>query len=426
MKKINLPEDNRSPVVKIETHLKRRLIGQDRPIREISRSLERALSGLNNPNRPIATLAFFGPTGIGKTLSAKELTNCFRKRKVWRCTRYRECQFQITAGQIKAGMKRPEYCPKHQKALSVDAPLEAVELDNIWTIDCGGMSGSLDHAVTTLIGSPPSYVGHDTPPLFAGGKAPRVVLFDEAEKALLTTNWRGGGSAFSAILLKILDEGRIRNNHGEEIDFTDSIIILTGNLGAAEIIREFEGQSIGFRSPEGGRKRKKISEMTDQEIDRLNQRIYKIVKDKAERTLAPELLNRLDRLVVFQFLKGSHYEQILDLEFAKIQEQINKNRKGRKFPRFQLELSASVKKILLEEALSDRQFGARPIIRIIEKRVITPLSALINNQLIKNGDLVQARLEQGSIVFYQEPSQASSVDGKEEDPEKNGEGSNGL
>ncbi|MDP2735563.1 MAG: hypothetical protein Q8P12_05150, partial [bacterium] len=97
MKKISLPKNNRSPVVKIEARLKKRLIGQDRPIREISRALERAFSGLKNPNHPIATLAFFGPTGIGKTLSAKELTNCFRKRKVWRCTRYEECQFQITS-----------------------------------------------------------------------------------------------------------------------------------------------------------------------------------------------------------------------------------------------------------------------------------------------------------------------------------------
>jgi len=420
MKKITLPEESNSPVVKIERRLKKRLIGQDRPIREISRALERAFSGLKHPEHPIATLAFFGPTGTGKTLSAKELASCFRKRTIWKCVRYEECRFQVTEEQAKKGVEIPPHCPKHQKALNTAVPLEKVELPNIWVVDCGGMSGSLEHAVTTLIGSPPSYVGHDTPPLFTGGKAPRVILFDEAEKALLTTSWRGGGSAFSAILLKILDEGRIRNNLGEEIDFTDSLIILTGNLGAAEIIREFEGNSMGFQSGGAGR-RKKISEMSDAEIDQLNERIYTIVKEKSERSLAPEFLNRLDRLVVFHFLKGSHYEQILDLEFSEVQKRIRTSRG----PSFQIELNSAVKKRLLGESMGERQFGARPIVRIIEKRVTTPLSALVNNGLIQEGDLVQARIEKDEIVFYRKPSPDPPPE-KEEETQEDGSDEDGL
>ncbi|MEX0887757.1 MAG: AAA family ATPase, partial [Patescibacteria group bacterium] len=301
----------------------------------------------------------------------------------------------------------PQYCPNHGKK---NVPIDKVELPNMWVIDCGGISGSLDHAITTLVGSPPSYVGHDTtPPLFTGGRAPRVVLFDEAEKALLTESWHGG-SSFNNILLKILDKGKIRNNLGEEVDFTNSVIILTGNLGAMDILKEFShklGFSTGEHTP-----RQDISKLTDEEIARINKRIYFTVKAKAERELAPEFLNRLDRLVVFHFLTHRGYERILQNEIAKVQERISRAVQKGKAPAFVLTFSQPALDLLLQESMSDQRFGARPLIRTLEKRVVTPLSALINNEVIKANDHLEARVgpendEDGNpeeaIVFFRLP-----------------------
>jgi len=403
------PEEGPSPVRMIERRLKERLIGQDRAIREITRALERAYAGLKNPDHPVAVLAFFGPTGTGKTLAAEVLADSFPKRRVWRCSRYQECHFEITAEELqKTGEGSPKSCPAHAQRANAIVRVDRIELPNIWVIDCGGMGASLDHAVTVLVGSPPSYVGHDTPPLFTG-KAPKVVLFDEAEKALLTESWHGG-SSFTNILLKILDKGKIRNNHGEIVDFTNSVIILTGNLGAGEILREFHAK-LGFAT--SGKPKKDFLHMTDEEIAEMNERIYSVVKEKAERDLAPEFLNRLDRLVVFHFLTRRDYEAILGNEIAKVQQRILQAVQGGKVPPFVLTFSPEATQFLLRESMADRRFGARPMIRVLEKRVVTPLSVLVNNKMIEAADHLEARVEKGSgeedpgekemIVFYRFP-----------------------
>jgi len=385
-------KDRKSPVTKIARHLKKHIIGQDRPIREISRALERAFSGLKDPNRPIATLAFFGPTAVGKTELCKVLANAFGKKKVWRCRKFDECNFQITKEELKQGVysKVPDICPEHANARA-RIPLEEVELPNIWIIDCGGLGGTLDHAITTLLGSPPSYVGNKITPRFTGGKAPRVVVFDEAEKALLSKNWGEEQSTFANVLLKILDEGRIMNNHNEEVDFRQSIIILTGNLGASEILKEFGGQTLGFIT--GGQRSRNISEMSDSEVQIINQRIYRVVKEKADKELAPEFLNRLDRLVVFHFLTRADYNQILELELAKVQALIEVRAEKKEVPIFFVTYTPEAMEILLDESMSDRAFGARTLKRVIEKRISTPLSELLNEKLFKDGDHIEVRME---------------------------------
>jgi ATP-dependent Clp protease ATP-binding subunit ClpA len=207
----------------------------------------------------------------------------------------------------------------------------------------------------------------------------------------LAQNWEGGQSTFANILLKILDKGKIRNNRGEEIDFTRSIIILTGNLGATDIIQEFEGHTLGFRLVESGHRN--ITEMSDNEVKQLNQSIYKVVKEKAERELAPEFLNRLDRLVVFHFLTRGNYDQILELELDEVQNRINKVGKTKKIPKFVVTYSNKARKAILDECVNDRSFGARALKRVIEKRVVTPLAELLNNDLILEGDHLEARVE---------------------------------
>lgn len=397
------PKQGLSPTRLVERALRKQLIGQDRAIREIVRALERAFSGLKNPEHPIAVLAFFGPTGTGKTFAAEVLSRCFAKKVVWRCVRYQECRFEVSEYDlIQARTSPPRFCPAEH---SEKTPTERIELPTIWTIDCGEMSGSLEFAVSKLVGSPPGYVGHGTtPPIFTGGRAPYVVLFDEAEKALLSESWRGGNS-FANLILKILDKGKIRNNLMQEVDFTNSIIILTGNLGAAEILSEFD-RKIGFPTP--GSTGRDLSRMTDTEIAQLNRHIYDVVRKKAERELAPEFLNRLDRLIVFQFLTQRDYAQIVRNELAKVQQRIVRAGLRNRVPRFNLTFSPPAISFLIREAMRDRRFGARVLSRILEKRVVTSLSRLVNDRVVQEGDQLQARVgevqEDGTtektIVFF--------------------------
>ena len=388
-KKLVLPKVRKSPVAHIENHMREYVIGQDRPIREIARAMERAYAGLKDPEHPIATLAFFGPTGSGKTLSTKVLSTSWKTHKVWKCRRFDACGFEVTEKDKDRGTEVPAICPFHKQGRRVDIPVDEVEIPNIWIIDCANLSGSLEHSITTLMGSPPSYVGNDITPRLAGGKAPRVVVFDEAEKALLTRNWRDGGqSSFANVLLKILDEGKIINNRNEEVDFTSSIIILTGNLGATEILKEFDGQKFGFGT--GGAHRD-ISKITDEEVMQINQRIYQVVREKAKREFAPEFINRLDRLVVFHFLTRSDYDQILDLELIKFQNRINTNTKPK--PQFVVTYTPAVRTALLDASMSDRSLGARVLKRLIEKRIVTRISEFVNEGLIKDGDHIQMRID---------------------------------
>jgi len=379
------PELSKSPAKLIEEEIQSKLFGQDRAIREIARPLERYFAGLNNPDHPIAVLFFDGPTGSGKTYAAEVLAGCFDPRKTYRCPQFQVCKFQTSEPS-----KFP-VCPVHASALHrVPLKLEEIELPNILKVDSTLMSGSLEHAVTTLLGAPPSYLGHDTPPQFTGGKAPRVVLLDEAEKAILTKTWRGSAATLANVLLTIFDKGKIKNNLNEEVDFTGSIIILTGNLGAQEILREAEGKGIGFRPGHG----RSLDEMGDEEIEAVNERIYPIVKEKAEREFAPEFLNRIDRLVVFRFFTSKIYRLILERELEKRAERIrNAAITGTTVPNFALTYTEEVKQLLVEEGFGDLRYGARPLSRTLEKRIVTPLSELINNGLVPTNAVLEARVE---------------------------------
>lgn len=408
-KKLVAPENGPSPTRMLEQLLNERLIGQGRAIREIVRSFEIFYAGIKNPEHPIAVLAFFGPTGTGKTLAAKILAKCFKKHWVWRCPRHEECGYEVTEDDRRKGIRLAEFCPRHQTANKGSLRIKKIELPRIWVINCGTMSGSQGHAVSNLLGAPAGYIGHgSTPPLLPGGKAPRVVLFDEAEKALLTESWYGGGSDFANVLLQILDEGKITNNLGTVVDFTDSIIILAGNLGAAEILKEFSTKMVGYATGEKS-SRKDLSQMTDEEIAQTNKRIYAAVKTKAERELSPEFLNRLDRLIVFHFLTRSDYTRILDIEIAKVVKLVERSIKAGRVPPFVFTFSTQAIDFLVNESMGDRRYGGRSLLRKLGKLTVAELAKLINNQMIKEGDHLEARVEKGTddegkteqqIVFY--------------------------
>lgn len=399
-KRLTPPKVDRSFIgKKIEKKLRERIVGQDRAIREICRALHRGAAGLKDPQHPVVTLMLAGPTGVGKTLTAQALADCFKENFIYLCRAYKSCGYETTTEEL-AGKPPPKHCPIHL-AHDKRVQLERIEVPNLLLINCGEMGGSMEHAVIKLLGAPPSYVGHgETPPSFVGGKAPRVVLFDEVEKAILAVRYGGGQAGLTGLLLRILDEGKIVNNYNEEIDFTSSIIILTSNLGTREIMHQIKG-GIGFTAGD----RRSLSKYSEEEIEKLNEDIYRLVRDKVRATIPPEFFNRLDRLIVFRFLTRKEYYEILNRELDALDERIVKKPKG---PRFSLVYTDGVRDLILNESAEEREYGARPLKRIVEKRITAPLSELVNNKLIKDDDHIEARVENGTVIFYRLDEEGNS------------------
>lgn len=341
---------------------------------------------------------FAGPTGVGKTWTAQVLGDCFETKVIYRCQRHLECGFQVS--EEERDEEDLSHCPAHKTEEKAMVPLERIKLPNLLWVRCVEMGGSMYHAVNKLMGSPPSYAGHgSTPPLFLGGKAPRVVLFDEVEKAILAEHWSEGKTGLTDLLHAILEEGRITNNYNQEVDFTGSIIILTSNLGGERIVREVGG-GFGFATDQ---QRRSITRLTDEEVAQLNKDICRLVEDAVKQALPPELFNRLDDLIVFRFLTRTQYHEIFDLEFRYLQERIAE--RARVGP-FSLNCTSKVKDLIVEESIEKREYGARPFKRVIERQITAPLAVLINNGQIKKGDRIEAHLENGEIVFHRLDIQA--------------------
>lgn len=394
-KKLFVPPDAvLSETDKIERYLRSQVIDQDRAIREITRSINRGEAGLQNPDHPLGVFLFLGPTGVGKTHTALELAKVFQK-KLWRCQKFEECGYETTFKKGKELNYQPTtlvVCPEHHKD-GKNIPLEEVEIPEIWRVDCGQLSDHKGPLVHYLMGAPVGYIGNDQTPFFHG-KAPKVVLFDEIEKAIVPNNWWEEKNGLEDILLKIIQNGRILNQKKEEVDFTESFIIMTGNLGTREVTAEIGKNSVGFLASQNPVK--KVSQMGDEEIEKLNERIYRIIKEKFLKEFPPEFVNRIDRLVVFRFLKQSSYQKIFDREAAKIQARIDKSPTP-----FRLEFKSDAKMFFVDEAFSDRQYGANPLGRLLEKNLVSEIANLINHKVIRTDSVVQVGLEKGELVFLE-------------------------
>jgi ATP-dependent Clp protease ATP-binding subunit ClpA len=351
-KKLILPErDDTFIGRRIGNALREQIVGQDAAIEAICQALHRGAANLRDPNRPIATLMLAGPTGVGKTLTAKSLADCFKD------------------------------LPDRERYLE---------------INCGELAGTMDHAVIKLLGAPPSYAGHDsTPPLFFDEKAPWVVLFDEVEKGLLAGRHGIAQTGLAGLLLKILDEGKITNNLNEEVDFSNSIIILTSNLGSRDIRRQVRG-GLGFDTSSS--RKHTLADYSEAELTALNRDIDCLVRDRVKETFPPELFNRIDQLIVFRYLTHGEYREILRRELATLQNRIDQREEE---PHFTMTYTDDVLDLILQESATERDYGARPLKRIIEKRVISPLSVLVNSGSIANGSRLEARVENGAVVFYE-------------------------
>ena len=292
--------------------LKEKIIGQDAAVETVTRAIQRNRAGLKDPNKPIGTFLFLGPTGVGKTQLAKVLA-----------------QYMF------------------------DSP------DSIIRID---MSEYMEkHAVSRLIGAPPGYVGYNE-----GGqlservrrKPYSVVLLDEIEKA--------HPDIFN-LLLQVLDEGRLTDSNGRHIDFRNTVLILTSNIGTKEL-KDF-GNGLGFSNVS---KRDTVA----------NSRM--IIEKAIKKAFTPEFLNRLDEQILFNPLTKEDIERIIEIELKDLYERVAQ-------AGFKLKLGKDVKKFVADAGF-DPQYGARPLKRAIQRYIEDPLAEKIISGEIKPGETIKLKL----------------------------------
>ncbi|HEY9856836.1 MAG TPA: ATP-dependent Clp protease ATP-binding subunit, partial [Stenomitos sp.] len=323
-----MTEGETERLLKMEEVLHERVIGQQDAIHMISRAVRRARVGLKNPKRPIGSFIFSGPTGVGKTELAKALAGFF---------------FGQEDSLIRIDMS--EYMEKH--------------------------------AVSKMIGSPPGYVGYNE-----GGqlteavrrKPYSVVLFDEVEKA--------HPDAFN-ILLQILEDGRLTDAKGRVVDFKNTIIILTSNIGARALEK---GGSLGFQA--GG-------------DDQRYRKMKDVVMDELKQAFRPEFLNRIDEIVVFHPLTREEIRQIIDVMLKEVTKRMKENE-------FDLEVTTALKDKLSEEGYSP-SYGARPLRRAIQRLIEDALAEEILSGSITKTGTVTADWDGEKVIFKQSEAKKEPV-----------------
>jgi ATP-dependent Clp protease ATP-binding subunit ClpC len=315
-----LTEEETAKLLRMEDELHKRVIGQEEAIKALSRSIRRTRAGLKDPKRPSGSFIFLGPTGVGKTELAKTLA---------------EFLFDDEESLIQLDMS--EYMEKH--------------------------------TVSRLVGSPPGYVGYEE-----GGQLTEavrrkpfsVVLFDEIEKA--------HPDVFNA-LLQILEDGRLTDAQGRSVDFKNTVLIMTSNLGTADLRKS----SVGFA---------KTSEAITYE------RMKAKVHDALKQHFKPEFLNRVDEVIVFHELSKEEVMEIVDLMTKRVSDQLEGQGLG-------LELTLAAKSLLAERGY-DPTLGARPLRRAIQQFVEDPLSERILWKEFHVGETIVVDVEDNEIVFRSE------------------------
>jgi len=302
----------------MEDTLNRRVIGQQEAISAISRAIRRARAGISEENKPLGSFLFLGPTGVGKTETARALA---------------------------------EFLFNDEKAL--------IRLD---------MSEYMErHTVSKIIGSPPGYVGYEEAGQLTEKvrrKPYAVLLLDEVEKA--------HPDVFN-ILLQIFEDGRLTDSKGRMVSFKNTIIIMTSNLGSDYINKM---SSIGFNTKE---------ELVQRES--MREKIFDTLRD----SFRPEFLNRIDELVIFNYLKKEQIKTIVDLELAKVEKRLATKE-------IKIGISEKAKEFLVKEGF-DQNLGARPLKRTIQRLILDPLSIKIVINEISEGSRVLVDEQDGKIVF---------------------------
>ena len=308
----------------MEKILHQRVVGQDEAVKAVSRAVRRAQSGLKNPKRPIGSFLFLGPTGVGKTELARALA---------------EVLFDDEDAVVRVDMS--EYMEKH--------------------------------SVARMVGAPPGYVGHDE-----GGqlteavrrKPYSIVLLDEIEKA--------HPDVFN-ILLQVLDDGRLTDSQGRTVDFKNTVIIMTSNIGASHI----KNSTVGFGTVNNGEENKA-------EYDKMKTRVMEALKA----TFRPEFLNRVDETIVFHALEKEHIMQIVDLMMKDLHKRLAEQN-------MTMEVTAEAKAKLVEDGY-DPAYGARPLRRTIQRLVEDPLAEDLLRGRYQAGDVVKVDVTKDGITLLKD------------------------
>ena len=307
-------------LIKLEETLHNRVIGQDEAVTAIAKAIRRGRVGLKDPNRPIGSFLFLGPTGVGKTELSKALA---------------DAMFGTESALIRVDMS--EFMEKH--------------------------------TVSKLIGSPPGYVGYDE-----GGQLSEkvrrnpysVILFDEVEKA--------HPDVFN-VLLQVLDDGHITDSTGRVVDFKNTVIIMTSNAGAENIVAP---KTLGFATA------------TDEKQNHENMKSK--VMDEVKRIFKPEFINRIDEIIVFHMLNKEQIAKIVDIMINTV------NKRTLEQMRISIELDDEAKKYIVEKGY-DEKYGARPLRRTIQNEIEDNIAEKILEGQIKEGNKVKVSVKDGTLDF---------------------------
>ena len=303
-------EGEKDKLLRMEEMLGKRVVGQAEAVRAVSTAVRRARAGLQDPNRPIGSFMFLGPTGVGKTELAKALA---------------EYLFDDETAMIRLDMS--EYMEKH--------------------------------SVSRLIGAPPGYVGYDEGGALTEAVRRRpyqVVLFDEIEKA--------HPDVFN-VLLQVLDDGRLTDGQGRTVDFRNTLIIMTSNIGAEYLVNQPEGQGTGA--------------------------VREQVMNMVRAHFRPEFLNRIDEIILFHRLQKSDMGRIVEIQFARLRKLLEDRK-------IDLELDPKARDWLAEKGW-DPAYGARPLKRVIQRSVQDPLAEMILAGDVRDGSQVKLSATKAGLTF---------------------------
>jgi len=313
-----LQEEEMAKLLRMEQELHLRIVSQDKAIRALSKAIRRSRAGLKSPQRPVGSFLFLGPTGVGKTEMARSLASFL---------------FGSDAAMIRLDMS--EYMEKH--------------------------------SVSKLIGSPPGYVGHEE-----GGQLTEqvkrnpysVLLLDEIEKA---------HPDVYNILLQVFEDGQMTDSFGNRIDFKNTLIILTSNIGARHLEKR---RHLGFQAT-GEAEARQTEELVTREV---------------KRTFNPEFLNRLDDIILFESLTDEDLERIVGLLIGAANEVLRQKK-------ISIRLMPGVEKWIVDQTCTDRSYGARPLRRAIQRYIEDPLSEGIIQNRIKPGDVLDISPGDGALRY---------------------------
>jgi ATP-dependent Clp protease ATP-binding subunit ClpB len=308
-----LVEGEIQKLIRMEERLHERVVGQDEAIRAVANAIRRARAGLQDPNRPLGSFIFLGPTGVGKTELARALG-----------------EFLFDSDQAMVRIDMSEYQEKH--------------------------------TVSRLIGAPPGYIGYDEAGQLTEAVRRRpytVVLFDEIEKA---------HPEVLNVMLQLLDDGRLTDSKGRTVDFKNTVVIMTSNVGS-----QF------------------IAEQALRGAGSLDEQVREHVMTALRDRFRPEFLNRLDEVIAFHPLGREHLKKIIDIQVSRLMKRLEDRK-------ILVELAEPAKELLVEEGY-DPVYGARPLKRTIQRRILDPLAMRVLQGEFKEGDRIRIDARGGEVLF---------------------------